>query len=216
VIDPLTGEDIPVVETRRITEQVPLANHARVIAALLHQLGDRRLAAVKTVEDGDAVDVAGTADATGAYPTIAPVTVGASHPIFGVVVGFEPDPADLTLLYRKDSTDRYALVCVDPFVIYEIQGSSNAVLAATVVGANGVLIGTHGGSTATGLSGMELSSTTTPASDSTYPLFILGCINRPNNDITSKHAKWFVTISMHRMLPNYSPTDAAYFGAKGV
>lgn len=165
---------------------------------------------------GDAVDIAGSADASGAYPTIAPVSVGASNAIYGVIVGFEPDPTDLTILYRKNSTDRYALVCRDPFVIYEIQGCSSAVIAATAVGLNAVLVNTHSGSTATGISGTELDSgaATAPGANATYQLNILGAVDRSDNDISAVNAKWLVMINIHRLLPNYSNT--AYFGSLGV
>ena len=163
---------------------------------------------------GTPVDLAGSADASGAYPTVAPVTVGATHPIFGVIVGFEPDPTDLTLLYRKNSTDRWALVCCDPFVIFEIQGDSSGVITKDMVGANAVLIDTHSGDTATGLSGMELYYTTTPAADPTYQLLILGASTRPDNDITAVNAKWNVLISLHRLGSVYS--NSAQAGWKGV
>lgn len=163
---------------------------------------------------GDPVDFAGSADASGAYPTIAPVANGATYPIMGVVVGFEPDPTDLTLLYRKNSTDRYAMVSMDPYVIYEIQGSTDAVLANTIVGANGVLIFTHGGSTATGLSGAELSAATTPAADPTYQLLILGAATDPLNDIASVNARWLVMLSLSRF--NFVYSSGANAGLKGV
>lgn len=163
---------------------------------------------------GDAVDFAGSSDASGVYPTIAPATVGALNPIAGVIVGFQPDPTDLTILYRKNSTNRYAYVVFDPFVIYEIQASTDAVMLATYVGSNAVLIGTHSGDTATGLSGMELSTATTPTNDATYQLLILGKAPREDNDISSINSKWHVLISLHRLMPNYS--NGAYFGARGV
>lgn len=167
---------------------------------------------------GDPVDLAGSADTTAEAPTVARATVGATNPIFGVCVGFEPDQDDLTLKHRVASTNRYALVCCDPFVIYEIQGCSGAAIGAASVGLNAVLIATHAGSAATGRSGIEMDSgaTTAPASDSTYQLLILGAVPRPDNDISVVNAKWHVLITLHRLLPNYSPTDAAYFGAKGV
>jgi hypothetical protein len=165
---------------------------------------------------GDAVDLAGSADATGRYPTVTPVTVGATYPIFGVIVGFDPDQDDLSLLYRKDDTARYCYCITDPFVIYEIQACSSAVIAATAVGVNGCLIDTHSGDTATGLSGLELDSgvSVTPAANATYPLLILGAVPSEDNDISVVNARWRVLISMHRLLPNYSNT--AYFGALGV
>jgi hypothetical protein len=163
---------------------------------------------------GDAVDIAGSADATGAYPTVAPITVGATHPIFGVIVGFEPDPTDLSILYRKNSTDRWALVVCDPFVIFEVQGDSSGVITKDMVGANAVLIGTHSGNTATGLSGMELYFTTTPAANATYQLLILGASSRSDNDISAVNAKWNVLISLHRLGSVYS--NSAQAGWLGV
>ena len=47
----------------------------------------------------DLVDIAGSADATGNYATIAKGSAGlATYPVLGSVIGFEPDPTDLTLL----------------------------------------------------------------------------------------------------------------------
>lgn len=168
---------------------------------------------------GDAVDLAGSADATGAYPTVTRVTVGASNPIYGVVIGVEPDPSvGLNIAYRQNSTSRYVWVIRDPFVIYEIQGCSSAVIGAASVGLNAVLVATHAGDTITGLSGLELDSGagTAPGSNSTYQLTILGASDDPKNDISAVNAKWHVMINLHRLMPNYSPTDAAYFGSKGA
>lgn len=171
---------------------------------------------------GETVDLAGSADVSGAYPTVVNVVASsynpgmATRPVFGVIVGFEPDPTDLSLLYRKASTNRVAYVCVDPFVIYEVQGSSNAVIAATSVGLNFCLVATHAGSTATGYSGLELDTgeTSTPAANATFPFTLLGAVNRPGNDISLVNAKWHVMVTLHRLLPNYS--NSAYFGALGV
>ena len=161
---------------------------------------------------GDAVDLEGSADATGAYPTVVVPTLGATHPIAGVVVGFEPDPTDLTLLYRKNTTNRYPLVIFDPFVIYEIQADVTAVLANTVVGANAVVGAGAGGSTATGISGQVLVSGTTPAANATYQLLILGAANDPKNDITAVYARWLVLISLHRFGSIFSGAQAGWLG----
>jgi hypothetical protein len=170
---------------------------------------------------GDAVDLAGSADATGRYPTVSVVTVGATYPIFGVIVGFDPDPDNLSLLYRADDTNRYCYVCVDPYVIYEIQGCSSAVIGAASVGLNGVLVATHSGDTATGLSGLELDSgaSTAPAAAATYQLLILGAVPREDNDISAVNAKWRVMISLHRLNSVWQVDtggSAAQAGLKGV
>lgn len=170
---------------------------------------------------GDAVDLAGSADATGRYPTVTVVTVGATYPIFGVIVGFEPDQDNLSLKHRLDDTSRYCYVCVDPYVIYEIQACSSAVLAATTVGLNGVLVATHAGDAATGLSGLELDSgaATAPAANATYQLFVLGAAPRDDNDISAVNAKWNVLISLHRLNSVWQVDtggSAAQAGLKGV
>lgn len=162
---------------------------------------------------GDAVTLAGSSDTSGCYPTVTVATVGATNVIYGVIVGFEPDPTDLTILYRKDDTARYCYVCFDPYVIYEIQGDSVAAIANTSVGMNSVLIATHSGDTATGLSGLELNSSVI-AADATYQLHILGAVESPNNDISLVNAKWRVLINLHGYRAAY--TGAAWYGSLGV
>jgi hypothetical protein len=151
---------------------------------------------------GDPVIIAGSADADGSCPTVVPATLAATNRFSGVVVGFEPDPNDLSLLYRKTSTDRYVLVCVDPYVIYEVQACSAAVLPNTTVGLNAIMVQTHAGNTATRLSGQEMDSGvgTAPAADATYQLLIIGKVPRPNNDISAVNAKWRVVIGLHTFL----------------
>ena len=61
-----------------------------------------------------------------------------------------------------------------------------------------VLIATHSGSTVTGLSGMELDTTSdAPAADASNQLLILRAINREDNDTTLTHAKVAVLINQH-------------------
>lgn len=165
---------------------------------------------------GDPVDFEGSSDTAGAAPTIALATAGATHPILGVIVAFEYDPTDLTLTYRKASTNRYAYVCVDPNTIYEVQADSTAVITADSVGANAVLGAGAGGSTVTGLSGWVLVSTTTPAADATYQVQILGAKNAVDNDITAVYARWLVKISLHRLTSIYDAHASAQYGPLGV
>lgn len=160
----------------------------------------------------DPVDLAGSADAGAVCPTVVRATAGAGNPIFGVVVAFEPDPSDLTLLYRKASTARYCYVVCDPNVIYEVQASSDAVLGPGDVGANANLVaGT--GNTTTGLSGWQLDSSAVSANN-TYQLLILRAVSRPDNDISSVNAKWEVVIALHRLRHNYS--GGSFYGLRGV
>ena len=58
VVDALPGQDVPVVEARRVAAQVPLADHGGVVAGLLQHLRHGRLRTVEAVEDRHAVQVA--------------------------------------------------------------------------------------------------------------------------------------------------------------
>lgn len=107
---------------------------------------------------GDAVKSAGTATTDG-IPTITQAAAG--NNIRGVVIGFEPDPDNLTLTYRPASTLRTVLVCDDPWAIFEIQ--SNGTGVATDMAANADLT-VGSGSTITGLSGMQLDEATVTSS----------------------------------------------------
>ena len=145
-----------------------------------------------------AVSAAGVGDFDiGTLPTINKATAGATNRITGVIVGFAPLPNDLTKQYNPASTERVALVCDDPDVIFEIQ--SDGALSAAQVSLNAVLIYTSSGSTVSGLSGVELDSgtATAPAADATYQLMIQRASNTPGNDITAAYCKVEVMISNH-------------------
>ena len=139
---------------------------------------------------GDAVKHAGTADANG-VPAV--VQAAAGDTILGVVVGFEVNPDNLTQLHRLASTLRYALVCDAPDVIYEIQEDNTATFAITMIGENADLV-VAAGSTVTGLSGMQLNTTTHVAT--TAQLRILGVVQSPDNAV-SANAKLEVLINEH-------------------
>jgi len=150
---------------------------------------------------GDAVKSAGSADATGMYPTVA--QAAASEAIRGVIIGFGLDPYimvnpdNLNMKYRLASTAMYCLVVDDPFVIFEIQEDSVAnYIAATMVGlSTDIVVGS--GSTTTGKSAMELDSSDTATAAGQCK--ILRAVNRPDNAL-GNHCKWEVTIIEHEML----------------
>lgn len=143
---------------------------------------------------GDFVKSAGSADADG-VPTIA--QAAATDALLGVIVGFEPNPDNLSLMYRVASTARYALVCDDPDVIFEIQEDSvGNTLAATEVGNNGDIT-VASGNTSTGASGMELDSSNVVATGTgSAQLRVLRLVNRADNEIGA-NAKWEVLINEH-------------------
>lgn len=157
---------------------------------------------------GDAVVKTGTANtaevnlpavgtsAAGTLPEVNKVTVGDGNAITGVIVGFSPDPDTPSNGYNPASTARGVLVCDDPDVVFEIQADGS--LAATSIGLNAVLIETHSGDTTTGLSGMELDTTSdTPAADASNQLTIQRIVNRVDNDIASANVNVEVKINNH-------------------
>lgn len=117
----------------------------------------------------------------------------AGDPSLGVVVGFLPSFADLTLRHRLVSTNRIALVCDDPNALYEIQEvSGGTALTSTEVGLNADVV-VAAGSTTSGLSGMELDNAT-EAATAGLNVRIIGLVRRPDNAY-GEHAKWVVMLS---------------------
>lgn len=149
---------------------------------------------------GDVVKLAGSADATGMYPTVAQSAAGDVTNV-GVVIGFglQPEvmgnPDNVNMTYRVASTAMYALVVDDPFVIFEVQEDSvGGAIAATSVGlAANVVVGS--GNTKTGKSGMELDSSDV-STDTAGQLRIMRAVNRVDNAI-GDHCKWEVLLAEH-------------------
>jgi hypothetical protein len=145
----------------------------------------------------------------GTMPAIEKAVAGDSEFITGVIVGFSADPSALDKQYNPASTERVAFVANDPDLIFEIQ-ADGAVPAASM-GLNAVTIYTHAGSTTTGLSGVELDTTSdAPAADASNTLLIVNAVNREDNDTTITHAKVEVLINRHTERPG------ATAGALGI
>lgn len=146
------------------------------------------------VFQGDLVKLAGGADANG-VSTVAQVEAG-DTPV-GVVMFFEPNPSDLSMLYRAADTARYVYVADSPDLILEVQEDGvGGALAAADVGLNAeVVVGT--GSTTTGQSAMEL-DTSTKATTATLVLNILGFSQKTDNEVGSANAKVLVTYNVHQ------------------
>lgn len=151
---------------------------------------------------GDAVKSGGTADSNTGRPTVAQAAAGDT--IRGVVVGINPikgvavGSENLNRNYRPASTAMYLLVCDDPDAVFEIQEDAvGGTLALTAVGENADLI-VGSGSTGTGLSGMQL-DTSTHATTNTLALRILGFAERVDNTPASANAKVLVKINKHEL-----------------
>lgn len=150
---------------------------------------------------GDPVLWAGTADASGEAPTVTACTAGATNKIFGIITGFDLDPSNLTYTYRPASTARYVHVLVPTASdVFEVQDDGSAVLAITSVGSNACLVAGSGGSTTSGLSSWMLDATT-PGSDATYQVTVVGVSTRPDNEVGAVYCKWLVTINLMSLFP---------------
>lgn len=147
---------------------------------------------------GDAVIVNGTAhtDGTPIAVKASASTASTAAYITGVVVGFKPDPDNLTYTYRPASTARYMYVADDPDIVFECQEDSvSGALAITAVSTNiDLILGT--GSTVTGLSGTEIDSSTT-GSGATHQIKLLRPVYRPDNVAVSAYCNWEVMINLH-------------------
>ena len=130
----------------------------------------------------------------GTLPAINKASAGDGNAVTGVVVGFMGDADDG--VYNPASTERIALVCDDPDVVFEIQ--ADGAIAATQVGLNAVLIYTNTGNTNTGLSGAELDTTSdVPAADASNQLTIQRVVNRIDNEAGSANTVVEVKINNH-------------------
>jgi hypothetical protein len=157
---------------------------------------------------GDPVVINGTANTAeltgvgagtfppGTLPEIVKATAGDANAITGSIVAFAANPPNNTI-HNAASTSRIAFVADDPDLVFEIQADSAGSIAATEVGLNAVLIFTHAGSTVTGLSGVELDTTSDPpGADASNQLTIRRYVNKGTNDIGT-HALLEVTINNH-------------------
>jgi hypothetical protein len=148
---------------------------------------------------GDLVKLTTTGTSDG-LRTIA--QAAASDAVIGVVVGFEPNFADLNAApYRLASTTRVAMVVDDPNVLFEAQEDGDTdPLEQADIGLNvNFVVGS--GSTTTGLSGMQIDSDTHGTS-ATLPLKLMEVSQRVDNEFPSggtAYTCWFVKINNHQL-----------------
>jgi len=143
---------------------------------------------------GGLVKPAGSADADGIMSVTGNVSTGDA--VLGVIVAVEPVTRESTV-YRANSTERYVFVADDPNIIFAIQDDASATLAAANVGNTADLTGFTSGSTASGLSSMEISASTATASgDGTEDVLIMGLHRTVDNSI-GDNAVWEVRLNNH-------------------
>lgn len=148
---------------------------------------------------GGLVKLAGDADADG----IASVTanVATSNVVVGVIVGIEPGMGAGAKgrdsdIYRAASTERYVWVADDPHLLFSVQDDASATLTSGAVGSVADLAGFTTGSTATGLSSMEIAASTATTGSSDADVQIVGLVRDPNNSI-GNNANWLVRLRNH-------------------
>ena len=143
---------------------------------------------------GDLVKLTGTNDATGKIPIVAQSAAGDAS--IGVIAAFIPnysDESSLLVNYRKASTKQDALIYWGQDVLYEVQEDSvGGAIATASAGLNiNVIVGS--GDTITGMSGMELDSSSA-ASTSSLNMRLHRVVDRPDNAIGT-NAEWVVSIN---------------------
>lgn len=143
------------------------------------------------------VDVVGSGRMpVGAMAEVNKATAGDGNALTGVIVGVAANPDNLSRNYLPASTGGVVFVNDDPRTEFEIQ--ADGAIAAAQVGLNAVLIYTHSGSTVTGLSGVELDTTSdVPAADTLNQLTILSVVPRTDNEAGSAYTKCRVRINNH-------------------
>lgn len=140
---------------------------------------------------GDPVKLAGAADTDG-VPTVTAAAAG--DPILGVYLGKARPLRDATK-HRAASTAEYVLVADDPDLAFEVQEDSDGgALAAADVGLNANLLA-GSGSTATGVSGFTLDSSSADTT-ATLDFQIVRLSTRGNNAI-GDYAVWVVRPNTH-------------------
>ena len=146
---------------------------------------------------GDLVKETSTASADGKRKVVTQAAAG-DNPL-GVIVGFKPDfeNESFNTLYRAASTERIAYVAAGNDVLYEIQEDSvGAALTVAQVGLNAnVIVGS--GDTITGVSGMELDSSTANTT-ATLRLRIHGLADKPGNAV-GDNAVWLVSLNTNQV-----------------
>ena len=141
--------------------------------------------------------VAAEKDPTGRYRTVNKTTLTDGIVPIGVVVGIEPNPDNLNRVYLPASTGGIIHVCpADPDIVFQVRDDGGATPTSAFVGLNAIMVATSAGDTVTGFSGhhMDAGTGTAPGANQSYPLFILGLSDTPDNSL-GINAVWDVILN---------------------
>lgn len=130
-----------------------------------------------------------------ALPKVAQAAASATTAV-GVVVGFEVNKDNLNNLYRAASTQRVVYVCDDPNMVLSAQEDGDTTPIAIANATKNIDIVVGSGDTTTGLSGMQLDSSTVATTD-TLPVKLLRMIPVVNNDVSGgvAYTKWYCMLN---------------------
>lgn len=145
---------------------------------------------------GDFVKLTGTNTPDGKTPIVAQAAAGDA--VIGAVVGFAPDFASESFdqTYRSANAVQKALICWGSDVLYSIQEDSvGAALTAAQAGLNASII-VGAGDAITGMSGMEIDSSTAAAT-ATLKYRLHRVENKLDNDLGNQ-ADWIVSINVNQ------------------
>ncbi len=141
---------------------------------------------------GDPVIRATNSSSPEGYPEVTRATTGAA--ITGIVMGREPDRADLSKLHVAAADACYVLVCDDPNALFEVQDNGGATgLVVADIGEHVDSVAAINANTTTGRSNYEL-DTEAQATDNTFRLESL--VQREDNAVGA-NAKWIVSVNLH-------------------
>lgn len=145
---------------------------------------------------GDPVLDLGTSTTSARFGVTKDIKIAATTDVItGVIVGFAPDTRDSTP-YRAASTLRYAYVCDDPNVLFEVQeGTGGTALTANDLGLN-ISFAIGSPSTVTGFSGTTIDNGT----EATSNLLVakLYSVSTKAGNAIGDSCRWLVRINRHR------------------
>jgi hypothetical protein len=149
---------------------------------------------------GSLVKLTGAVDTDGVTPVVT-LASPSDTKLVGAITRFDPQRAgNWTQFYRTANTRQYAYVPRDPQCFYMVQEDSvgGNIAVSTAIGQN-INFTAESGSTVTGMSTMQLDSSTPAADTAALPIRLIGPVYRADNDPTSasSNGAWIVKINQN-------------------
>ena len=136
--------------------------------------------------------------ASGSYTSVNIVAAVDGGVYWGVIVGFEANPDNLSTTYSPALTEGWAYVATGNRVVFAGRGDGAGTPTTAFVNNNAAMVATAAGSTATGLSGWHIGESTF-TTVVTLPLQVIGKQNVENNEL-GDNAIWEVVLNTSELL----------------